>query len=62
MNPMQRLTPRHKTRSSAAGLMDDRNQMFGSKCLAGCQLHGHGDQAAGLGPWEKENLGKCRFV
>lgn len=32
-------------------MMDDRNQMFGLKCLAGCQLHGHGEQAAGLEPW-----------
>lgn len=37
------------------GLIDDRNQMFGSENLAGRQLLGHGGQAARTGPWETRN-------
>lgn len=53
MHPKHKLTPRRKIRSNAAGLSDDRNHMFGSKCLAAWSWRA----GEGFGPWEKRNLG-----
>lgn len=62
MRPSKTCTPAQNKEQSNVGLIDDRNQMFGSKSLAGRQLLGHRGQAAWTGSRELDILEKCAFV